>query len=182
MFSEMSFKCRSTTSFSSSSYTLTDPNSDPLYTLYPTRPEKAYGLGIYAPKRSNASTSSASASSFSSASFLTPRPFLKTLRNHASLAGPRPLHLHSKSYPTTSSAHSPLPPGSDLQPGEIQKLPAAASAFLQEILFFRPAATSSPCLYAEEERKSGDAKGCVEVAELSDDVGRAQRRCRQREG
>jgi hypothetical protein len=123
MFSETSFKCRSTTSFSSSSYTLTDPNSDPLYTLYPTRPEKAYGLGIYAPKRSNASTSSASASSFSSASFLAPRPSLKTLRNHASLAGPRPLHLHSKSYPTTSSAHSPLPPVPTYNPEKYKNFP-----------------------------------------------------------
>jgi hypothetical protein len=125
MFSEMSFKCRSTTSFASSSYTLTDPNSDPLYTLYPTRPEKAYGLGIYAPKKSNASSSSASASSsFSTAaSFLTPRPSLKTLRNHASLAGPRPLHLHSKSYPTTSSAHTPLPPIPTYNPEKYKNFP-----------------------------------------------------------
>jgi hypothetical protein len=124
MFSEMSFKCRSTTSFASSSYTLTDPNSDPLYNLYPTRPEKAYGLGIYAPKKSNASSSSASAFSFSTAaSFLTPRPSLKTLRTHASLAGPRPLHLHSKSYPTTSSAHSPLPPVPTYNPGKYKNFP-----------------------------------------------------------
>jgi hypothetical protein len=59
MFSEMSFKCRLTSTFSS--YTLPEPNEDTLYTLYPTRPEKAYGLGIYAPKASVAS-------------FLTPRP------------------------------------------------------------------------------------------------------------
>ena len=121
MFSEMSFKCRSTTSFSSSSYTLIDPASDPLYTLYPTRPEKAYGLGIYAPKRSIASSSSAS--SFSTASFLTPRPSLKTLRSQASLAGPRPLHLHSKSYPTTSSAHSPLPPVPTYNPEKYKNFP-----------------------------------------------------------
>jgi len=106
MFSEMSFKYRSSTSFASSAYTLTDPNSDPLYTLYPTRPDKAYGLGIYAPKKPISSASSFS----TAASFLTPRPSLKSLRSQASLAGPRPLHLHSKSYPTTSSAHSPLPP------------------------------------------------------------------------
>jgi hypothetical protein len=114
----MSFKCRSTTSFTSSSYTLTDPNSDL------TRPEKAYGLGIYAPKKFNASSSSASASSFSTAaSFLTPRPSLKTLRTHASLAGPRPLHLHSKSYPTTSSAHSPLPPVPTYNPEKYKNFP-----------------------------------------------------------
>jgi hypothetical protein len=118
MFSEMSFKCRSTTSFASSSYTLTDPNSDL------TRPEKAYGLGIYAPKKRNASSSSASASSFSTAaSFLTPRPSLKTLRTHASLAGPQPLHLHSKSYPTTSSAHSPLPPVPTYNPEKYKNFP-----------------------------------------------------------
>lgn len=70
MFSDMSFKCRSTSTFSS--YTITEPHNDSLYTLYPTRPEKAYGLGIYAPKMSGAS-------------FLTPRPSLKTIRSQASL-------------------------------------------------------------------------------------------------
>jgi hypothetical protein len=75
MFSEMSFKCRSTSTFSS--YTLPEPNEDTLYTLYPTRPEKAYGLGIYAPKASVAS-------------FLTPRPSLRTIRCQASF-GHRPL-------------------------------------------------------------------------------------------
>lgn len=121
MFSEMSFKCRSSTSFASSAYTLTDPNSDPLYTLYPTRPDKAYGLGIYAPKKS---ISSSSNSSFSTAaSFLTPRLSLKSLRSQASLAGPRPLHLHSKSYPTTSSAHSPLPPVPTYNPEKYKNFP-----------------------------------------------------------
>jgi hypothetical protein len=69
MFSEMSFKCRSTSTYSS--YTLPEPNEDTLYTLYPTRPEKAYGLGIYAPKASVAS-------------FLAPRPSLRTIRCQAS--------------------------------------------------------------------------------------------------
>lgn len=79
MFSEMSFKCRSTSSFST--YTLVDPNEDTLYTLYPTRPEKAYGLGIYAPKSSTPS-------------FLTPRPSLKNIRSQTSL-GRRPLESSS---------------------------------------------------------------------------------------
>lgn len=73
MFSDMSFKCRSTSTFSS--YTIAEPHQDNLYTLYPTRPEKAYGLGIYAPK-------------LSGASFLTPRPSLKTIRSQASLGHP----------------------------------------------------------------------------------------------
>ena len=119
MFSEMSFKCRSSTSFASSSYTLTDPNSDPLHDLYPTRPENAYGLGIYAPKKSISSASSFS----TAASFLTPRPSLKSLRSQASHAGPRPLHLHSKSYPTTSSAHSPLPPVPTYNPEKYKNFP-----------------------------------------------------------
>jgi hypothetical protein len=121
MFSEMSFKCRSTMSFSSSSYTLIDPASDPLHTLYPTLPEKSYGLGIYAPKKSISSSNLSSP--FSTASFLTPRPSLKTLRSQASLAGPRPLHLHSKSYPTTSSAHSPLPPVPTYNPEKYKNFP-----------------------------------------------------------
>jgi hypothetical protein len=79
MFSEMSFKCRSTSTFSS--YTLPEPNEDTLYTLYPTRPEEAYGLGIYAPKASVAS-------------FLTPRPSLRTIRSQASF-GHRPLKSSS---------------------------------------------------------------------------------------
>jgi hypothetical protein len=82
MFSEMSFKCRSTSTFSS--YTLPEPIEDTLYTLYPTRPEKAYGLGIYAPKASVAS-------------FLTPRPSLRTIRSQVSF-GQRPLRT------------SPVPP------------------------------------------------------------------------
>jgi hypothetical protein len=121
MFSEMSFKCRSTTSFPSSSYTLIDPASDPLYTLYPTLPEKAYGLGIYTPKKSI--SSSHLSPSVSTASFLTSRPSLKTLRSQASLAGSRPLHLHSKSYPTTSSAHSPLPPVPTYNPEKYKNFP-----------------------------------------------------------
>ena len=123
MFSEMSFKCRSTSSFSSSSYTLTDPNSDPLYTLYPTRPEKAYGLGIYAPKQST-TTSSSSSSSFSTTSFLTPRPSLKTIRSQASLGGgPRAPHLHSKPYPIVTSSTSPLPPGPTYNPDKHRNFP-----------------------------------------------------------
>jgi len=122
MFSEMSFKCRSTSSFSSSSYTLTDPNSDPLYTLYPTRPEKAYGLGIYAPEKS-ITTNTSSVSSFSTTNFLTPRPSLKTIRGQASL-GDRPrLHLYSKSYPVTSTSSS-LPPVPTYNPEKYKTLPA----------------------------------------------------------
>jgi hypothetical protein len=123
MFSEMSFKCRSTPSFTSSSYTLIDPASDPLHTLYPTLPEKAYGLGIYAPNKSMSSSSNSSSSFFSTASFLTPRPSLKSLRSQSSFAGPRPLHLHSKSYPTTSSAHSPLPPVPTYNPEKYKNFP-----------------------------------------------------------
>jgi hypothetical protein len=84
MFSNMSFKCRSTSTFSS--YTIAEPDEDILYKLYPTRPEKAYGLGIYAPKTSTAN-------------FLAPGPSLRTIRSHASF-GPPPLK---------SSPVSPLP-------------------------------------------------------------------------
>lgn len=95
IFSEMSFKCRSTFSFSS--YTLVDPNEDTFYTLYPTRPEKAYGLGIYAPKTS-------------AASFLTPRPSLKAIRSQASL-GHRP------------TQSSPLPPLPVYHPEKYKDMP-----------------------------------------------------------
>lgn len=97
MFSEMSFKCRSTSSFSS--YTLVGPNEDTLYTLYPTRPEKAYGLGIYAPKAS------------STPSFLTNRPSLRSIRSQAPL-GVRPLDS------------SPLPPLPVFGPEKYNKTPA----------------------------------------------------------
>lgn len=96
MFSEMSFKCRSTSSFSS--YTLVNPNEDTLYTLYPTRPEKTYGLGIYAPKTA-------------AASFLMPRPSLKAIRSQASL-GHRPTQC------------SPLPPLPDYHPEKYKDMPA----------------------------------------------------------
>lgn len=75
MFSEMSFKCRSTSTLSS--YTIAEPGEDILCKLYPTRPEKAYGLGIYAPKTSTAN-------------FLAPRPSPRTIGSHA-LFGPPPL-------------------------------------------------------------------------------------------
>lgn len=103
MFSEMSFKCRSTSSFSS--YTLVDPSEDTLYTLYPTRPEKAYGLGIYTPKTS-------------AASFLTPQPSLKAIRSQASL-GHRPTQssplpplpvYHPEKYKNMPAMHRSLPP------------------------------------------------------------------------
>lgn len=95
MFSKMSFKCRSTSTFSS--YTIAEPNEDTLYTLYPTRPEKAYGLGIYAPKTS-------------AASFLTPRPSLRTIKSQASF-GHRPLKS------------SPVPPLPVYDPEKYKDLP-----------------------------------------------------------
>lgn len=95
MFSVMSFKCRSTSTFSS--YTIAEPTEDTLYTLYPTRPEKAYGLGMYAPKTS-------------AASFLTPRPSLRTIRSQASFG-----HRQLKS--------SPVPPLSVYDPEKYKDLP-----------------------------------------------------------
>lgn len=96
MFSDMSFKCRSTSTFSS--YTIAEPDEDILYKLYPTRPEKAYGLGIYAPKTSTAN-------------FLAPRPSLRTIRSHASF-GPPP------------SKSSPVPPLPVYDPEKYRNLPA----------------------------------------------------------
>lgn len=96
MFSDMSFKCRSTSTFSS--YTIAEPDEDILYKLYPTRPEKAYGLGIYAPKTSTAN-------------FLAPRPSLRKIRSHASF-GPPPLES------------SPVPPLPVYDPEKYRNLPA----------------------------------------------------------
>lgn len=96
MFSDMSFKCRSTSTFSS--YTIAELDEDILYKLYPTRPEKAYGLGIYAPKTSTAN-------------FLAPRPALRTIRSHASF-GPPPLKS------------SPVPPLPVYDPEKYRNLPA----------------------------------------------------------
>ena len=96
MFSDMSFKCRSTSTFSS--YAIAEPDEDILYKLYPTRPEKAYGLGIYAPKTSTAN-------------FLAPRPSLRTIRSHASF-GPPPLKS------------SPVPPLPVYDPEKYRNLPA----------------------------------------------------------
>ena len=46
-YSEMSFKCRSSASLSTTTLVASHESScDSLYKLYPTRPEKAYGLGI----------------------------------------------------------------------------------------------------------------------------------------
>ena len=96
MFSDMSFKCQSTSTFSS--YTIAEADEDILYKLYPTRPEKAYGLGIYAPKTSTAI-------------FLAPRPSPRTIRSYASF-GPPPLKS------------SPVPPLPVYDPEKYRKLPA----------------------------------------------------------
>lgn len=96
MFSDMSFKCRSTSTFSS--YTIAESDEDILYKLYPTRPEKAYGLGIYAPKTSTAN-------------FLAPRPSLRTIRSHASFGHPPP-------------KSSPVPPLPVYDPENYRNLPA----------------------------------------------------------
>ncbi|RMY84806.1 hypothetical protein D0861_06777 [Hortaea werneckii] len=80
MFSEMSFKCRSSSSLSSSDSILT-PNRSTTH-LLPSCPEQAViGLGIYSCKNSRPS-------------FLTPRPSLCSIRTHT----------------TVRSRSSPLPP------------------------------------------------------------------------
>ena len=84
MFSEMSFKCRSSSSLSSR--TLVASFSSSTTNLLPTKPEKNVGLGIYAPKSS-------------APSFLAPRPSLSTIRSHATMT----------SLPPPSSPLPPLP-------------------------------------------------------------------------
>lgn len=102
----MSFKCRSASSLSS--HTLVHPSEDSLYDLYPTRPEKAYGLGIYAPQASSV------------ASFLAPRPSLKKIRGQTRL--PRP-----------PMAASPLPPLPVYDPEKYAKSSAALREALQPV-------------------------------------------------
>ena len=80
MFSEMSFKCRSSTSLSS--HTLV-PSFDSTSSLLASKPEKVVGLGIYAPNTS-------------AAAFLAPRPLLSSIRTHTTIGTIPPL--------------SPLPP------------------------------------------------------------------------
>ncbi|TKA69780.1 hypothetical protein B0A55_08811 [Friedmanniomyces simplex] len=85
MFSEMSFKCRS--SSSPSSHTLVPSQHNSMSHLLPSCPEKAaFGLGIYAPKQS-------------APSFLGPRPSLQSIRTHATIS----------SLPPPSSPLPPLP-------------------------------------------------------------------------
>ena len=68
-FSDMSFKCRSSTSLSS--HTLVPTFDSSSTTLLLKRPEKVVGLGIYAPK--------------ASATFLGPRPSLSSIRTHTTI-------------------------------------------------------------------------------------------------
>ncbi|KAK5112314.1 hypothetical protein LTR85_011586 [Meristemomyces frigidus] len=76
MFSEMSFKCRSSTSLSSR--TLVPSTNNSTAHLLPTCPEKAIvGLGIYAPKAYTPS-------------FLTPRPSLSSIRTHTTMRSLQP--------------------------------------------------------------------------------------------
>ncbi|TKA76974.1 hypothetical protein B0A55_04918 [Friedmanniomyces simplex] len=85
IFSEMSFKCRSSSSLSS--HTLVPSQHNSMSHLLPSCPEKAaFGLGIYAPKQS-------------APSFLTPRPSLQSIRTHTTMS----------SLPPPSSPLPPLP-------------------------------------------------------------------------
>ncbi|KAK0900896.1 hypothetical protein LTR91_009480 [Friedmanniomyces endolithicus] len=99
-FSEMSFKCRSSSSLSS--HTLIPSRSNSLSHLIPSCPEKAaFGLGIYAPKQSTRS-------------FLAPRPSLQSIRTHTTIS----------SLPPPSSPLPPLPayfPERYRQPSAMQK-------------------------------------------------------------
>lgn len=81
MHSEMSFKCRSSTSLSSQ--TLAPSYSNSTTNLLPEKPAKCIGLGIHTPR-------------YPSRSFLTPRPSLSSIHSHAKL----------QSIPSSS----PLPP------------------------------------------------------------------------
>lgn len=81
VFSEMSFKCRSSTSLSS--HTLVPSSQNSTTTLLPTNSEKVMGLGTYAPKAATAS-------------FLAPRPSLSSIRTHTTIGSMPP--------------SSPLPP------------------------------------------------------------------------
>ena len=83
MFSELSFKCRSSGSLSSRTLVQASRGSS-MTCLLPIKPEKMVGLGIY---RSKSKTSS----------FLGPRPSLNTIRDYTAMATPPP-------------PRSPLPP------------------------------------------------------------------------
>ncbi|OTA30484.1 hypothetical protein BTJ68_09377 [Hortaea werneckii EXF-2000] len=76
MFSEMSFKCRSSSSLSSAG-SISTPNRSTSH-LLPSCPEKAViGLGIYSCKNSRPS-------------FLTPRPSLCSIRTHTTVGSRKP--------------------------------------------------------------------------------------------
>ena len=101
MFSEMSFKCRSSTSLSS--HTLV-PSCDSTSNLLPSTPEKVVGLGIYATKTS-------------AAVFLAPRPSLSSIRTHTTIGtvppssplSPLPAYFPEK-YRKGSAMHKALYP------------------------------------------------------------------------
>ena len=102
MFSEMSFKCRSSTSLSSN--TLVPFFGDSTTTLLPSRPDKSVGLGIYPPKSS-------------SRSFLPPRPSLSSIRSQTAISAlppssplpPLPVYLPHR-YRTGSAIHTAVYP------------------------------------------------------------------------
>ena len=102
IFSEMSFKCRSSTSLSSD--TLVPSFRDSTTALLPAHPEKVVGLGIYASK-------------ISKTSFLAPRPSLSSIQSHATSAPlppsspvpPLPAYFPEK-YRTGSAMHKAVYP------------------------------------------------------------------------
>lgn len=99
----MSFKCRSSPSLSTSTLVASHESScDSLYKLYPTRPEKAFGLGIYAPPATVHQ-------------FLTPRPSLSTIRSYSTIGSAAP-------------PDSPLPPLPTFNPEKYRKHSAMQKA------------------------------------------------------
>lgn len=98
LFSEMSFKCRSSTTLSS---TLVASLSESRTSLRPKQPEKMVGLGIFAPRSSMPS-------------LLGPWPSLSSIRSHASIRlPPLPPYLperYKKGSALHRAIHPPQPP------------------------------------------------------------------------
>ena len=143
MFSEMSFKCRSSTSLSS--HTLVQSSNDSMTTLLPSRPEKAAGLGMYA-------------SRYSARSFLSPRPSLSSIRSQAPMGllpppsqlPPLPAYFPDR-YRNGSTMHKAVnPPKRGLREKTVRIVPPSPPLSAANLAAFNKSQESLSSVYSRD--------------------------------
>ncbi len=164
MYSEMSFKCRSSTSLSS--HTLVASENNSTTTLLPTKPEKVIGLDIYAPKPTMTS-------------FLAPRPSLSTIRTQTTMRSmppssplpPLPAYFPAKYRQNSAMYKAVHPPRRPARPDDVKKqksvriVPPSPALSTANLEAYNKSAESLSSVYSRS--ISGDKHGSRSSATLT---------------